>query len=114
LRAGTVRSSPWPPHRCSPTIWNPGCIGASSPWATTISMGETAGLTTTSSPTPIPVTPEPTDSTTPATSQPGTWGSFGRGLPFVTHRSMWLRALATGRTRTSSGPTAGSGTSPKR
>ena len=56
----------------SPTISNPGYMGASSPWATTISSGETAGLMTTSSPTDTSETSEPIDSTIPATSQPGT------------------------------------------
>ena len=66
-----------------------------------------AGLTTTSSPTATRVTSSPTASTTPATSQPGTCGSGGLGSPRVTHRSMWLRALATTRMRTSSGPSGG-------
>ncbi len=47
-------------------------------------------------------------------------GSRGRGAaaasacPRVTHRSMWLRALATTRIRTSSGPSGGASISPQR
>ncbi len=41
-------------------------------------------VTTTSSPTATDVTAAPTASTTPATSQPGTWGRCGRGMPRVT------------------------------
>ena len=73
----------------------PSPIGLSSPSAITSSIGDTAGLITTSSPTATCVTFAPTPSTTPATSQPGTWGSGGFGMPRVTHRSMWLSALAT-------------------
>ena len=76
--------------------------------------GETAGLSTTSAPGVRPVTLLPTDSTTPATSQPGTCGSVGRGCPRVSHRSMWFKALTRGATRTSSGPGSGASISPQR
>jgi len=81
------------------------------PYSCTTANGETAGLHTTSSPTATSSTSAPTASTTPATSQPGTCGNVGWGNPLVTHRSMWFRALATGRTRTSNGPGSGVSTS---
>ena len=59
--------------------------------------GATAGLTTTSSPGATSTTCSPTDSTTPATSQPGhVREGAGAGSPAVSQRSMWLRADATG------------------
>ena len=84
------------------------------PCSTTASSGATAGLTTTSSPGATWPTRSPTASTIPATSQPGTCGSGGRGIPRVSHRSMWLRAEATGRTLTSPTSTTGSSMAPKR
>lgn len=45
---------------------------------------------------------------------PGHVGTTRAGLPRVNQRSMWFRALATGRIRTSSGPTGGSAISPHR
>ena len=117
--SGAPRCAPAPPPglRGRPSAVRPGSRSRGAwvrrrrgppPWR----RGAMAGFRTTSSPTATPLTRDPTDSTTPATSQPGTWGRCGRGWPVVTQRSMWLRALVTGRTRTSSGPTAGSSTSP--
>src|SRR5262245_14575228 len=78
------------------------------------SIGDTAGLITTSSPALTESTPSPTASTTPATSHPGTWGKGGFGSPLVTHRSMWFSALATTFTRTSPGPGSGMPIVPQR
>ena len=80
---------------------NPGPIGELLPYRTMSSIGETPGFTTTSSPTETEVTLLPMASTMPATSQPGICGSGGLGMPRVTHKSIWLRALATTRMRTS-------------
>ena len=44
----------------------------------------------------------------------GDVGSAGFGMPRVSQRSMWLSALATTLTTTSSGPGSGSGISPQR
>ena len=79
----------------------PGPIGELFPSRTMSSIGDTPGFTTTSSPTETDVTLLPTASTMPATSQPGMCGSGGFGIPRVTHKSIWLSALATTRMRTS-------------
>ena len=70
--------------------------------------GDTPGLTTTSSPDgEARRRRRRRRRRRPSTSQPGTCGSGGFGSPRVTHRSMWLRALATTRMRTSSAPSSG-------
>ncbi len=79
------------------------------------STGETAGLITTSSPDGdvgdrARRPPRPRR----RRRSPGTCGSGGLGMPRVTHRSMWFRALATTRTCTSSAPRSGSSIVPQR
>ncbi len=81
LRAGTTTRSAWPPHRCSPRIWNPGPSGASLPRATMSATGDTAGLSTTSSPGARSVTLLPTDSTTPGHVAARHVRQRGAGLP---------------------------------
>src|SRR5215213_1028473 len=84
--AGTVTSSAWPLNRV-PAI--------------------------TRSPTARPSTPLPTDSTSPATSYPSTHGSFGASgyIPIRAIVSAKLIPAARTATRTSPGPTGGSGRS---
>ena len=85
---------------------NPGSIGASSPWATTISSGRDRRVRP-------PPRRRPRHRSTLRSHRlrprrprrsPGTWGRWGRGRPRVTQRSMWLSALATGRTAHVVGP----------
>src|SRR5208282_2289377 len=71
------------------------------------------GLISTGWPGRNPSAPGPTESTSPAPSEPRTWGrSMGTpGIAASVNRSRWLKAAARIRTRTSPGPATGSGTS---
>ncbi len=68
-------------------------------------------LSTTWSPTSIPVTSAPTASTTPDPSWPKTLGNISSGRKPLRWMSVWHRPVATIRTRTSSARGASSSTS---
>ena len=103
---GPTTRSAWPPQRCSPTIWKPAASGESfAERHDRLERRHRRVHDHLVAHRHVGRRPSPTASTTPATSQPGTWGSGGRAGPGDPQVHV-VQRVATGRTRTSSGPTA--------
>ena len=96
LAARAVTYSRQPPSKVSPRIPYSRHSGSFPDRHALHRPHERPGATTTRSPAAIPVTPGPSASTSPATSQPGTIGSgnLWPATPRRTQRSRWLSPTA--------------------
>src|SRR5687768_2860990 len=103
--SGMTTSSVSVPGRCSPSTPNFRQSGLSPERQYSQFRQLMPGLIITVSPTVTRVTPGPTASTTPIPSAPRIHGGtiWTPGTPRTVQRSMWLRAAARNRTRTSVG-----------